>query len=110
MPPGGKSLRREGGASPSPPRVAVGQRMTPGERTTVMTTTMLTRPTRRTLLRGAAAAGAAQLAAPFAITARAADEIKIGLNDPLTGTYAELGKNEQIGCELAIAEINAKGG
>jgi hypothetical protein len=30
----------------------------------------------------------AQLAAPFAITARAADEVKFGgLNDPLTGTY-----------------------
>jgi len=42
----------------------------------------------------------------------AADDnpVKIGLNDPLTGTYAELGKNEQIGCELAVEEINAKGG
>ena len=65
---------------------------------------------RRTIIKAAAAAGVAQLAAPFAITARAADEVKIGLNDPLTGTYAEFGKNEQIGCELAIEEINAKGG
>jgi branched-chain amino acid transport system substrate-binding protein len=65
---------------------------------------------RRTVIRAAAAAGIAQVAAPFVITARAADEIKFGLDDPLTGTYAELGKNEQIGCELAIAQINAKGG
>ena len=65
---------------------------------------------RRTIIKAAAAAGVAQLAAPFAITARAADEIKFGLDDPLTGTYAELGKNEQIGCQLAIDQINAKGG
>ncbi|MBV8119308.1 MAG: ABC transporter substrate-binding protein [Alphaproteobacteria bacterium] len=65
---------------------------------------------RRTLIRAAAAAGIAQIAAPFAITARAADEVKFGLNDPLTGTYAELGKNEQIGCQLAVDQINAKGG
>ena len=42
--------------------------------------------------------------------ARAADSVKLGLDDPLTGTYAELGRNEQIGCELAIEQINAKGG
>ena len=65
---------------------------------------------RRTLIRAAAAAGIAQIAAPFVITARAADQIKMGLDDPLTGTYAELGKNEQIGCQLAIDQINAKGG
>ena len=65
---------------------------------------------RRSLIRLAAATGAAQLAAPFVVTARAADEIKFGLNDPLTGTYAELGKNEQIGCQLAIEQINSKGG
>jgi branched-chain amino acid transport system substrate-binding protein len=65
---------------------------------------------RRTIIKTAAAAGVAQLAAPFAITARAADEVKFGLNDPLTGTYAELGKNEQIGSQLAIEQINAKGG
>jgi len=47
---------------------------------------------RRGVLKAAAAAGIVQLAAPFTITARAADEIKFGLDDPLTGTYAELGK------------------
>jgi branched-chain amino acid transport system substrate-binding protein len=65
---------------------------------------------RRTIIKAATAAGLAQFAAPFVITARAADEIKLGLDDPLTGTYAELGKNEQIGCQLAIEQINAKGG
>src|SRR5246500_2041450 len=65
---------------------------------------------RRTIIKAAGAAAIAQFAAPFVISARAADEIKMGLNDPLTGTYAELGKNEQIGCELAVEEINAKGG
>ena len=65
---------------------------------------------RRSVLKAAAAAGIVQLAAPFVITARAADEIKFGLDDPLTGTYAELGTNEQIGCQLAIDQINAKGG
>ena len=65
---------------------------------------------RREVLKLAAAAGAVQLAAPFVVTARAADTVKIGLDDPFTGTYAELGKHEKIGCELAVSEINAKGG
>jgi branched-chain amino acid transport system substrate-binding protein len=65
---------------------------------------------RRTLIKTAVAAGAVELAAPFVVTARAAEVIKFGLDDPLTGTYAELGKNEQIGCQLAVDEINAKGG
>jgi branched-chain amino acid transport system substrate-binding protein len=65
---------------------------------------------RRTVLKAAAAAGVAQVAAPFVISARAAEVVKIGLDDPFTGTYAELGKNEQIGCEFAITQINKKGG
>jgi len=65
---------------------------------------------RRAILKGAAAVGALQLASPFVVTARAADTVKIGLDDTFTGTYAELGKNEQIGCEFAVDEINAKGG
>ena len=65
---------------------------------------------RRTILKATAAAGVIQIASPFVISARAADEIKIGLDDTFTGTYAELGKNEQIGCQLAVEEINAKGG
>ncbi|MGH9805847.1 MAG: ABC transporter substrate-binding protein, partial [Terriglobia bacterium] len=65
---------------------------------------------RRTLVKAAALAGVAQIASPFIITARAADEVKIGLDNPLTGTYAAVGKNELIGCQLALEQINAKGG
>ena len=36
--------------------------------------------------------------------------MRIGLDNPLTGTYAALGKNEQIGCQMALEAINAKGG
>jgi branched-chain amino acid transport system substrate-binding protein len=65
---------------------------------------------RRTLLKAGLALGAIQVASPFIIKVRAEEPIKIGLDDPFTGTYAELGKNEKIGCELAIEEINGKGG
>jgi branched-chain amino acid transport system substrate-binding protein len=65
---------------------------------------------RRTMIKAAALAGVAQIASPFIITARAADEVKIGLDNPLTGTYAALGKNELIGAQLALEHINAKGG
>ena len=65
---------------------------------------------RRTLLKAGLAIGAVQVASPFVVKARADEPVKVGFDDPLTGTYAELGKNEQIGCQLAIDEINAKGG
>jgi branched-chain amino acid transport system substrate-binding protein len=65
---------------------------------------------RRSVLKVGLALGAAQFAAPFIINARGEEPIKIGLDDPLTGTYAELGKNEQIGAELAVEQMNAKGG
>ena len=65
---------------------------------------------RRTLIKTAAAAGILQISAPFVLTARAADTVKIGLCNPLTGTYAAVGKNELAGCKLAIEQINAKGG
>ena len=65
---------------------------------------------RRTVLKGAAAAGVAQVAAPFVVSAWAADEVKIGLDDTFTGTYAQLGKNEQIGAQLAVDQMNKKGG
>lgn len=65
---------------------------------------------RRTLIKSALGAGVATVAKPFVITARAADTVKIGFANPLTGTYAAYGKNEMIGCQLAIEEINAKGG
>jgi branched-chain amino acid transport system substrate-binding protein len=65
---------------------------------------------RRTIVQAAAGASLLQVASPFIITARAADAVKIGLDNPLTGTYAAVGKNELIGCQLALEQINAKGG
>ena len=76
-----------------------------------MTQGILRQPTgRRTLLKAGLALGAMPLAAPFVVTARAADTVKIGLDNPLTGTYAALGKNELTGAQLAIDQINAAGG
>jgi branched-chain amino acid transport system substrate-binding protein len=65
---------------------------------------------RRTLVKSALALGAASIASPFVITARAADTLKLGFANPLSGTYAAYGKNEIVGCQVAIEEINAKGG
>src|SRR3954451_11453997 len=65
---------------------------------------------RRTIVQVAAGASLLQVASPFIIAARAADTVKLGLDNPLTGTYAAVGKNELIGCELAVEQINAKGG
>ena len=65
---------------------------------------------RRTFVKSALAVGAATVASPYVVTARAADVVKLGFANPLTGTYGAFGKNETIGCQLAIEEINAKGG
>jgi branched-chain amino acid transport system substrate-binding protein len=65
---------------------------------------------RRTLLKASFAAGVLQVASPFVFRARAADVVKIGLDNPLTGAIGGLGKNELIGCQLAVEQINAKGG
>ncbi len=65
---------------------------------------------RRKILQAGLAVGAMQVTSPFIVKALGEEPIRIGLDDPFTGTYAELGKNEQIGCQLAIDEINKKGG
>ena len=65
---------------------------------------------RRTVLKTALAAGVAQVASPFVIRARAADAIRIGMVDPLTGVYAAVAQNEVIGAKFAVEQINAKGG
>lgn len=65
---------------------------------------------RRTVLQAGLALGAAQVASPFVVKSLADEPVKIGLDNPLTGTYAALGKNELIGCQLALDQINAKGG
>src|SRR5262245_18591945 len=40
----------------------------------------------------------------------AADPIKVGVVTPLSGTYAQIGKQVRWGAELAVKEINAAGG
>ena len=65
---------------------------------------------RRSLLKAGVGAGVSRVAGPFVWRSQAAEIVKIGLADPLTGPYAGLGKNELIGCELAVNQINVKGG
>src|SRR3984957_20832254 len=65
---------------------------------------------RRKLLQAGLVVGAGQVASPFVLRARAADSVKIGVDNPLTGTYAAYGKNELVGMHLAAQQINAKGG
>ena len=65
---------------------------------------------RRNAVRAALAVGAVNLAPPFIISARGEQSVKMGFCDPLTGTYAELGGNELVGTQLAVEQINAKGG
>src|SRR5438874_2272956 len=42
--------------------------------------------------------------------AQAADPIKVGVVTPLSGTYAQIGKQVRWGAELAVKEINSSGG
>ncbi len=65
---------------------------------------------RRRIVKSGLALAGARIAGPFVRSARAAQAIKIGLDNPLTGTYAALGKNELTGCQMALDEINAKDG
>jgi branched-chain amino acid transport system substrate-binding protein len=65
---------------------------------------------RRAILKGAAAFGGLAVASPAIISARAETPIKIGMIDPLTGSYAAVAQNEVMGAKLAITQLNAKGG
>src|SRR5271165_1604909 len=65
---------------------------------------------RRTVLKGAVAAAALQLASPFVIKARGETPLRIGMVDPLTGVYAAVAQNEVTGARLAADQINQKGG
>jgi branched-chain amino acid transport system substrate-binding protein len=65
---------------------------------------------RRAILKGAAAFGGLAIASPAIIAARAETPIKIGMIDPLTGSYAAVAQNEVMGAKLAVAQLNAKGG
>src|ERR1700744_91652 len=59
---------------------------------------------RRTLLAGAAI-GATQIAAPFVITARAAESIKIGMLLPKSGAYAIQGETGHNGSLVAVDDF-----
>ncbi|APZ44591.1 ABC transporter substrate-binding protein [Acidihalobacter ferrooxydans] len=66
---------------------------------------------RRTFLKAGVALTAAQTLGFGASNAFAAsDAVRIGVLNPSTGTYAELGKNQTRGAQMAAAEINAAGG
>ena len=65
---------------------------------------------RRTIVKAGLAVGALQILSPFVVKSLADEPIKFGLDDPFTGTFAEDGKNEEIGCRLAVDQINDKGG
>src|ERR1700722_18545370 len=65
---------------------------------------------RRRVVKSGLALASTQVAGPFVLPARAAQAIKIGLDNPLTGPYAALGKNELTRCQMALDEINARGG
>jgi hypothetical protein len=56
---------------------------------------------RCSLLQGGSLGRRLQVASPSVFRARAADVVKIGLDNPLTGALGGLGKNELIGCQLA---------
>jgi branched-chain amino acid transport system substrate-binding protein len=73
-------------------------------------TSLISTFNRRTVLKGAAAAAALQLAPPFIIGARGETPVRIGMVDPLTGVYAAVAQNEVTGAKLAVEQINAKGG
>jgi branched-chain amino acid transport system substrate-binding protein len=68
------------------------------------------RISRRRVVKSGLALAGARIAGPFVISARAAEAVKIGLDNPVTGPLASLGKNELVGCQMAIDEINAKSG
>ncbi|GAC1327371.1 MAG: ABC transporter substrate-binding protein [Beijerinckiaceae bacterium] len=59
---------------------------------------------RRTLLAGATL-GAAQIAAPFVITARAAEAIKLGVLLPKSGPYSIQGENGHNGAQIAVEDF-----
>jgi branched-chain amino acid transport system substrate-binding protein len=65
---------------------------------------------RRAVLKAGLALGALQVASPFVVKSLADEPVKIGLDNPLTGSFAALGKNELIGAQLAVDQINAKNG
>jgi branched-chain amino acid transport system substrate-binding protein len=56
------------------------------------------------------AAGAAVFAVPAFLRAQTGEALKIGFPLPLTGTFAAIAADMQRGAQLAMEELNAKGG
>ncbi len=77
-----------------------------------MNTVTHSKPSRRTLMQGAAWMALGQLAAPqvFAQTKKAAGEIVIGQTAALTGILAAANLDVNRGIRAHLAEVNAKGG
>lgn len=72
---------------------------------------MKIRLSRRAVVKsGAALAGSAVFSPALLTYALGETPIKVGMHDPLTGTYAAEGESETRGAKMALAEINAKGG
>jgi branched-chain amino acid transport system substrate-binding protein len=66
---------------------------------------------RRTFLQATLALGASQVAgAPFILTARGDEPVKIGMINPLTGVLSAAAQSELDGAKYAEAEINKNGG
>src|SRR5258708_39695985 len=66
---------------------------------------------RRTLLKAGIALGASQvIAAPFIITARGEEPVKVGMVNPLTGVLSALAQSEVDGAKYGEADVNKKGG
>src|SRR6201998_280434 len=66
---------------------------------------------RRTILKAGVALGASQvIGAPYILTARGDEPIKIGMVNPLTGVLSALAQSEVDGAKYAEAELNKKGG
>ncbi|MFC4620990.1 ABC transporter substrate-binding protein [Comamonas nitrativorans] len=65
---------------------------------------------RRSLMLGAAAAGAAALTHPLSVLAQAADEVVIGGSIPMTGVFAFAGVGINAGIEDYVKIVNGAGG
>jgi len=57
-----------------------------------------------------AAVGTATLAFPHVLRGQTKDPIRIGFPSPLTGPFAVLAEDQKKGAELAVDELNARGG
>ena len=69
----------------------------------------MTTVNRRTILAGAAAAGATTILSPAVLRAQPA-AVKIGILQPVTGALSQDGEYGRLGAEIAINEINNGGG